>query len=102
MAETPLNYFSTNPLLGDAATCGKLLDFGFPAVFVRVYNTCAVPLFVNLRGLNACGMSTGVEAWFSSGETILPLPETPIGSLAVWSTSTGAGGHRISVLALGR
>lgn len=102
MAESPLNYYSTNGLVGAAATCGVLRDFGFPATFLRVYNAGTVDLYVNLRGLNACTMSTATEHVIASATAeTFQLASHPIGSIALWTTSTAAAGQKISTLALG-
>lgn len=102
MAESPLNYYSTNGAVGAAATCGVLRDFGFPAKTLRVYNAGTVDLYVNLRGLNACTMSTGVEHVIASATAeIFYLTSHPVGSIALWTTSTVAAGQKIGTLAMG-
>jgi len=92
MAITHTNWYSTNGQLG-ASSSGAgslLLEYGFAAVGLRLYNACGIRLFYNLAGVNA----TTANAYLTSG-AVLQVDGADAGAcglgLVSTSTSTAVG-----------
>ena len=92
-SESPANWYSTMHAM---TTCGsdagvtvpEVLLFGFPAVGMRIVNSCNDPLFFNLQ----TSATTADNYVAACGDLLLnPMPPFAGFSLKTTSTATGAG-----------
>lgn len=98
MATFP-NQYSTSPLLNVSSTAHTVFALPFIPRFLRIYNGGSGDLYADFAG-NA--PSTGAGHIIKGAEALVlnPCP-VAIAELGLTSTSTGAAGIRVSVLALG-
>lgn len=114
MAE--ISIYSCQRLLNVNSTAATSLIFGFPAQYVRIDNLGAVDLF--LRPSATCSPTAPSTDEYSITSCAVagrnnweyyPPPvsyrqacaDMTLGSLSLFTTSTGAGGQKISILAMG-
>lgn len=98
MAEFP-NQYSTSPLLNAASTAHTVFALPFIPRVLRIYNAGTVDLYADFKG-NAPSTGTAHIIKTLTDMTLNPCP-IPIAELGLTTTSTSAGGQRVSVLALG-
>lgn len=91
------NLYSTSPLVNVGSTAPTSFAFGFYARALRLYNASSVDAYFDLAG---DAPSTGTSNILKAGEQLVlnPLP-TPLAAIQITTTSTGATGARVSVLA---
>ena len=99
MAATTPNVYSTSPLLNVSSTAGESISFGFAARFLRVYNASAVDLFFDALG-NVPSTGSGRHI-IKTGDKFEADLGVRVRQIGLTTTSTGAGGSLVSVLALG-
>ena len=94
---TTPNVFASSFTLGAASTVGDSVDLPFKANYVRLYNYTAVDLYFDLLGNTpSTAMSHMVRACSEWGANVPPVQK-----IALHTTSTGAGGQVVRVLAMG-
>lgn len=97
MATEYPNVYSTSPLLNVGSTAHTVFDFGFVASVLRIYNAGTVDLYADFKGNVP---STGTSHIVKSGDTLSLSAGPAVGQLGLTTTSTGATGSRVSVLAM--
>lgn len=93
------NAYSTSPLINVGSTAFTVFDLPFLPKVLRIYNQGTVDLYLDFNG-NAPSTGTGHIVKAADALVLNPVP-VAIGSLGMTTTSTGATGVRVSVLALG-
>lgn len=111
-----INVFSCQRLLNINSTAGLLLQFGAPMQYVRIDNLGSVDLFLNpsascaanpattdMYSITSCAGSNRAswEYWAPPVSTRAPCADMTLQSVALFTTSTGAGGQKVAVLAMG-
>jgi len=111
-----VNVYSCQRLISVNSTVGTLVAFGFPAQYVRIDNLGAVDLF--LRPSQSCAAGTpstdeyaitscagsnraSWEYYAPPVSSRAPCADMVLGSIALFTTSTGAGGQKVAILAMG-
>lgn len=93
-----VNVFSTAGPLNVSSTSGRQYAFGFGAVTLRIFNASSVDLYADFTGnLPSTGGTAHVIKTTDKFEAAVPRLQ----SLGLTTTSTGAGGAQVYVLALG-
>lgn len=104
MADFP-NVYSTTFLVGVNSTAGTVASFGFNSKFVRIQNLGAVDLFINVQNSSGISSTTGtgqfcISSCAASWTCLDLFAPISLAGVGVISTSTGAGGQRVAILAL--
>ncbi len=90
------NVYSCQVNLNLSSTTGEVLSLGFGASFLRIFNPSGVDCFVNFAG-NAATCRDHVVKTGATFESPIPRLRT----IALTTTSTGASGQLVHVVALG-
>lgn len=103
MAEFP-NVYSCVAVINAASTAGATASFGFLAKsYISIENLSSVDLFVNLKD-GAATTEVGTINIGTCGITSLKLElrnlDFPISGIGLHTTSTGAGGNKVNILAI--
>lgn len=114
MSVTDINVYSSQPAVNAGSTSPTLVQFGFQAQYVRIDNLGAVDLFftpsascaANAPSTSGYVITSCTSAGRNSWEyyappvsTRMPCADMTLGSISLFTTSTGA--QKIAVLAMG-
>ncbi len=111
-----INIFSCQRLINVSSTAGTLIQFGAPMQYVHIDNLGSVDLFLNpsqscqasaattdMYSITSCAGSNRAswEYYAPPVSTRAPCADMTLQSVAIFTTSTGSGGQKIAILAMG-
>ncbi len=111
-----INLYSCQRVISVSTTAATTLAFGFSAQYVRIDNLGAVDLFMvpsqscaaTTPSTDCYSVTSCTSAGRNSWEYYAPpvsvrsaAADMTLGSVALYTTSTGSGGQKIAVLAMG-
>lgn len=111
-----INVYSCQRLINVSSTAPTLIAFGNPMQYVRIDNLSAGDVFLNpsqscaanaattdMYSITSCAGSNRAswEYWAPPVSTRMASADMTLGSVSIQTTSTGSGGQKIAILAMG-